>query len=544
MRYRNKQHVRLLRNLCEGEIDLQPLEGAASSPGDTSEEQCPALETVVLPEDGFHSVYVSAVETPGLFFIQLRSSEESLEDLRQQINSGVNRVDLEESEITIGSLCVAQWYRARVLGSRPENEYDVFYVDFGDREWVTADRIVPGWRSILQLPLQAIECSLVNMDPVENEWSEESNDAFWEMANDQLLVAKVKSTSASLVAGCHRFVIELYNTTTEHDVIISHEMVATGHAQTSPEGTKMLFPYSSLSREQEEYDFSHQRIPDMCLQAHQYWFLSWHQTVFVCVLVCFNKTLRTYTNWLILSLAVSDILTGGVLLPIFLINPASAALGYISATILLSGVANICAVTYDRYVAIMTPLHYPYRAPKLFKRAIVVFVAGSSYLQFNSAVLGGRSCQNDPRSQVRRSLALRRDYESVTEQMKQRARISADAQVAKVFCIVSSAFLLSWMPILYMTTAGTVLNQVDIIPMLCLLFLFSQSATSSLVNPLTYAFLQQDFKVAIRNLCRKNSRVETVPTNCIVQPVSTSGGTNKNTTHREQTKAEIEDKSP
>lgn len=52
-----------------------------------------------------------------------------------------------------------------MLGSRPENEYDVFYVDFGDREWVTADRIVPAWKSILQLPLQAIECSLVNVDP-------------------------------------------------------------------------------------------------------------------------------------------------------------------------------------------------------------------------------------------------------------------------------------------------------------------------------------------------------------------------------------------
>ncbi|KAJ7374525.1 hypothetical protein OS493_004863 [Desmophyllum pertusum] len=172
---------------------------------------------------------------------------------------------------------------------------------------------------------------------------------------------------------------------------------------------------------------------------------------FVCVLVCFNKTLRTYTNWLILSLAVSDILTGGVLLPIFLINPAMAASGYMITTILFSGVASLCA--------------------------------------FNSAVLGGRSCPNDPCSvsgvlaalgvvvpyifitfayvrifkQVRRSLALRRDYESVTEQMKQRARISADAQVAKVFCIVSSAFLLSWTPILYMTTAK-VLNRSDIIP--------------------------------------------------------------------------------
>ena len=94
--------------------------------------------------------------------------------------------------------------------------------------------------------------------------------------------------------------------------------------------------------------------------------------VSVCAMVCFNKTLRTYTNWLIVSLAVSDILTGGVLLPTVLIKLKSVVTDYLIAIILLSGVANICAVTYDRYVAIIKPMHYPYRAPKLFKRAIVV----------------------------------------------------------------------------------------------------------------------------------------------------------------------------
>ena len=64
------------------------------------------------------------------------------------------------------SLCKNRWYRARVMGSRPDDEYDVFYVDFGDREWVTRDRIVPAWSGILQLPLQAIECSLVNVQPI------------------------------------------------------------------------------------------------------------------------------------------------------------------------------------------------------------------------------------------------------------------------------------------------------------------------------------------------------------------------------------------
>ena len=51
------------------------------------------------------------------------------------------------------------------MGSRPDDEYDVFFVDFGDREWVTGDRIVPAWSGILQLPLQATECSLVNVQP-------------------------------------------------------------------------------------------------------------------------------------------------------------------------------------------------------------------------------------------------------------------------------------------------------------------------------------------------------------------------------------------
>lgn len=269
----NKQHVRLLRSLCEGVIDLTPLEGGASGLVENSEESSRVLEAAVLPEEGFHSVYVSAVENPSLFFIQLQASEESLEELRQKINSGVNKVDVEDTEIAVGSFCVAkfseddQWYRARVMGSRPDDEYDVYYVDFGDREWVTGDRIVPAWNSILQLPLQAIECSLINVQPLGTDWSDKSSDAFWEMVNNQLLVAKVKSKSTSLVTGNYKFEIELYDTTTEHDVIISHEMVATAHAQTTPEATKLLFGH--CTPDQVEYDVPYQRIPEMCRQAHQ-----------------------------------------------------------------------------------------------------------------------------------------------------------------------------------------------------------------------------------------------------------------------------------
>ena len=236
----------------------------------------------------------------------------------------------------------------------------------------------------------------------------------------------------------------------------------------------------------------------------------------VCALVCFNRTLRTYTNWLVLSLAVSDILTGGVLLPILPIKPASLVTDYFIALILLSGVANICAVTYDRYVAIIKPLLYPYLAPKLFKRAIVVsWLISTIYTVFPLAWDTNRTktihivyavCLEifgvvvpyifitfayvRIFRQVRRSLTMRKDFESTRQQRKKRRRVSSDAQVAKVFCIVSTTFLLSWLPILYSTTVYSVLNRPDLIPVVLDTISPFTIATSSLVNPLIYAILK------------------------------------------------------
>ena len=93
--------------------------------------------------------------------------------------------------------------------------------------------------------------------------------------------------------------------------------------------------------------------------------------LFVISLVCLNRVPRTYTNWLTVSLAVSDILTGGILFPMLIMRPTHAVADYLSSMILLWGVANICALTYDRYVAIIKPLHYTYRIPEIFKKTII-----------------------------------------------------------------------------------------------------------------------------------------------------------------------------
>ena len=279
----------------------------------------------------------------------------------------------------------------------------------------------------------------------------------------------------------------------------------------------------------------------------------------VCALVCFNKTLRTYTNWLVLSLAVSDILTGGVLLPFILIKPTSLVTDYFTALILLSGVGNICAVTYDRYVAIIKPLRYQDLAPKFFKEAIVV----SWLIPTIYTVLPSAWDKNPTKTihivylvclelfgvivpyifltvayvrifrQVRRSLTTRK--ESVREQRKERRRISSDAKLAKVFCIVSTAFLLSWLPILYLTTVHDVLDRPDLVPGVLFTISLFTVAASSLVNPLMYAFIKPDFREVIRNFCRKNSQTKVVTKKRSIPSLSRREKTEEKTIREDQT---------
>ena len=308
--------------------------------------------------------------------------------------------------------------------------------------------------------------------------------------------------------------------------------------------------------------------------------------VCVCCLVCFNKALRTYPNWLIVSLAVSDILTGGVLLPIYLNEPSSVVPGYLACIILLSGVANLCSVTYDRYIAIMKPLEYPYRSPVMFKRALVLSwlfpiiysllpllwntdptrgihkayiiclqffgivvpyifitfayvrifrqVRGSLAMMKDFRIDSPRRTKNDidplrrnkndidplrrtkndidPPRRTKNDIdpprTTKNDIDPPRRTKNDKRRTSSDVQVAKVFCIISVAFIFCWLPIIYITTAGTILNRLDIIPQALVTVSFFTIAISSLVNPLIYAFLKPDFKLAIRTVFSRRTRAQ------------------------------------
>ena len=90
----------------------------------------------------------------------------------------------------------------------------------------------------------------------------------------------------------------------------------------------------------------------------------------VCALVYKIKGMRSYTNGFVVSLAIADILTGITLIIQYnaeLQHQSRVAINILYALVLFCGVWNICAVTFDRYLAVVRPFSYRTIIPKFFK---------------------------------------------------------------------------------------------------------------------------------------------------------------------------------
>lgn len=251
----------------------------------------------------------------------------------------------------------------------------------------------------------------------------------------------------------------------------------------------------------------------------------------VCVLVYIRKSMRTYTNGFVVSLAFSDMLIGSIVIPASLIIPDSKAMGYLVSITLLSGVFNLAAVTFDRYISVLKALRYESFMRKNFSRMIItswtaallisliplIWETDERKIEHKIFVLSELTlCALLPYmfifagyfkifQQVKRSVERERLITaSVRKSLHQRNKISSEAKLAQVFIIVAVMFVLSWLPIQYMTIVYEI-GRHDLIPNhLSTISLFT-IALGSLVNPIVYSFLKPDFRKCLRHIfhCRR-----------------------------------------
>ncbi|XP_034165539.1 tudor and KH domain-containing protein isoform X2 [Pangasianodon hypophthalmus] len=211
-----------------------------ASPLEYSKFEIPSPDLSFQPGEHLE-VYVSASENPQHFWIQIigvRSLQ--LDKLTTEMSRFYNGDTLHEHRveaIVVGDIVAAPyqdhgtWNRARVLGVLSSGLVDLYYVDFGDNAELPRDQLRSLRSDFLSLPFQAIECSLAEVHPAGDFWTEDALDDFERMtycAQWKPLLAKLCSYSHTEMSSWPS--VKLYDNSQGKAVDLGEELIRLGHA--------------------------------------------------------------------------------------------------------------------------------------------------------------------------------------------------------------------------------------------------------------------------------------------------------------------------
>lgn len=263
------------------------------------------------------------------------------------------------------------------------------------------------------------------------------------------------------------------------------------------------------------------------------------ENIVVCILVIRFKSLRTYTNGFIVSLAVADILYGALIIPLFLANASEVVNSYILSMVLLANITTLMSVTFDRYLIVLHPFVYETFMGRYF---IVVLITSwfvpilvsliplfysSDFTQLEHkiyvyflVILGVvipyllillayiRIFQHVVR-QVKYLARLDPTRDDERKARQEGKRVTTEAYVARIFAIIAAIFIVSWMPVVYMTFVGNIGRQ-DLIPKALQIISWVTLSLGSLVNAPIYAYAKKDFRSVMKRIIFYKRRRETL----------------------------------
>ncbi|XP_032230790.1 tudor domain-containing 6-like [Nematostella vectensis] len=217
---------------------VHPVVPVAATPSlakDPLAASSPAVQFPVVSD--YVEVFVSAVDTPGHFWVQLvkghgaQELDKLVSDLTEEASTG--SADSIVQSVKVGEVYCApfpqdeSWYRAKVTKDNNDGTVEVFYVDYGDVGTVPKYRMRKLREEQTWLPFQAVECYLANVKPKDGEWSKEAIDVFKQLTHyPDWQVIMTKAVRYCGATPC----LDVYNTTTDKDIYINQEMIKGGFA--------------------------------------------------------------------------------------------------------------------------------------------------------------------------------------------------------------------------------------------------------------------------------------------------------------------------
>lgn len=255
----------------------------------------------------------------------------------------------------------------------------------------------------------------------------------------------------------------------------------------------------------------------------------------VFVLVYKRRTLLRKTNFFLISLAVSDISSGLIGIPLIILTNTYPAYEWLRQSmdisnkfLAISTILHLLSATIERYIKVLAPLHY---RRLVTKQRILMALAGIWMISLIMPVI--ELCWYDDMDATQKySLALLccfvifplaimslvtfhifylirqqksrlKILSNRTMAKKQQKRKQAERRAVMVYSAMSISFAAGWFPYFFLAhLMDYVWEEGDEFPIPMWansLFLFLKFSTG-LIDPLLYTFFKTDFQTAMRSL--------------------------------------------
>uniref|UniRef100_A0A8C0FCJ6 Tudor domain containing 1 n=1 Tax=Bubo bubo TaxID=30461 RepID=A0A8C0FCJ6_BUBBB len=194
--------------------------------------------------DAFSGV-VSSIQNPENFFCQQMHSARQLAELQVSLNEHCGKSPSSPAfHPPAGNVCCAQftednlWYRAAVIQYVSEDTALVGYIDYGNFEVLPLTRLRPMISRLMDLPAQAIRCTLAGVKPPSGAWTSKAISFMNQLVKDKVLTVKVIDKESD------RSVVELIDASVTPVINIASHFGEKGFAA---EESRMALPAIGMS---------------------------------------------------------------------------------------------------------------------------------------------------------------------------------------------------------------------------------------------------------------------------------------------------------
>ncbi|NXW15030.1 TDRD1 protein, partial [Circaetus pectoralis] len=202
---------------------------------------------------------VSCVQNPEEFFCQQIHSARQLAELQVSLNEHCDRFPSSPAfRPAAGNVCCAQftednlWYRAAVIAYVSEDTVLAGYIDYGNFEVLPLTRLRPMIPRLMDLPAQAIRCTLAGVKPPLGAWTSKAICFMNQLVKDKVFTVKVVDKES------YKSVVELVDASVTPVINISSHFIEKGCAV---QELRMALPAVGMSNvKQANEDTTNKRI--------------------------------------------------------------------------------------------------------------------------------------------------------------------------------------------------------------------------------------------------------------------------------------------